>query len=393
MITKQVVVAGHTCLDITPDLSAVPPGHFKQDLQPGRTIQLQGVTLSTGGCVPNTGLSLHKLGIPVRMIGKIGNDLFGQAVQDIIRRERAQLADDLVIDPSAATAFTIILNPPGFDRSFLHFEGANKSFYASDLPRKTLQEADLFHFGYPSLMRSIYRGDGGELVSILQRARRAGLTTSIDFSLPDPHSLAGKVDWPLLLANCLPYVDLFLPSVEELTYLLKPEDFNRMSADSQPPFMAAVSLELLDELSQMVLKFGVKAVMIKIGHRGIYLRTGPAKTWEKGGRALQNMGEAWFERELWAPAFKVDVRGSTGAGDAAVAGFLASLMRGTDPETALVIAAAVGACSVEKSDATSGLLPWEASLARVKNGWKTLPLDLSGLGWRKDEKHGLWARE
>ena len=38
MITKQVVLAGHTCLDITPDLSAVPPGEFKQLLQPGRTL-------------------------------------------------------------------------------------------------------------------------------------------------------------------------------------------------------------------------------------------------------------------------------------------------------------------------------------------------------------------
>ena len=393
MITKQVVVAGHTCLDIAPDLTAVPPGQFKQVLQPGRTIQLQGVTLSTGGCVPNTGLSLHKLGVPVRMIGKIGDDLFGQAVQDTIRQAGAQLADDMVIDPSAATAFTIILNPPGFDRSFLHYEGANKAFYASDLPRKTLEGADLFHFGYPSLMRSIYRGEGGELVSILQRARRAGLTTSLDFSLPDPHSPAGEVDWPLVLANSLPYVDLFLPSVEELTYLLKPEAFNRMSADPQIPFMAAVTPVLLDELSQMVLGFGVKALMIKVGHRGIYLRTGSAKTWEKGGRALEGMGEVWFERELWAPAFDIDVRGSTGAGDAAVAGFLASLLRGTGPEIALIIAAAAGACSVEKSDATSGLLAWQASLDRVKRGWKTLPLDLTAPGWRRDDEHGLWEKE
>ena len=393
MITKQVVLAGHTCLDITPDLSAVPPGQFKQLLQPGRTLQLKGVTFSTGGCVPNTGLSLHKLGVPVRMIGKIGDDLFGKAVQDSIRSSGAQLADDLVIDPSTATAFTIILNPPGFDRSFLHYEGANKSFYASDIPRKTLEGADLFHFGYPSLMHSIYRGDGAELVSILQRARRAGLTTSLDFSLPDPHSRAGKVDWPLLLANCLPYADLFLPSVEELTYLLKPELFTRMSTDRKIPFIEAVSPELLDELSQVVLRSGVKAVMIKLGHRGIYLRTAPARAWAKGGRALQGMGAAWFERELWAPAFDVDVQGSTGAGDAAVAGFLASLLQGANPEMALIIAAAAGACSVEKVDATSGILTWEATMARVRHGWKRLPLDLNPIGWRKDAMHNLWEKE
>ncbi|MFN2302628.1 MAG: carbohydrate kinase family protein, partial [Anaerolineales bacterium] len=331
-------------------------------------------------------------GVPVRMIGKIGDDLFGKAIQDIIRREGVTLAEDLVVDPGASTAFTIILNPPGFDRSFLHFAGANQTFYASDLSRATLNEAALFHFGYPSLMRSIYRGEGGELVSILQRARRAGLTTSLDYSMPDLHSPAGKVDWPLVLANSLPYVDLFLPSVEELTYLLQPETFNAMNENPHISFMEAISPELLTALSQRVLAYGVKAVMIKLGHRGIYLRTASAEVWDKGGRALEGMSTSWFNRELWVPAFEVDVRGSTGAGDAAVAGFLASLLKGKDPETALILAAAAGACSVEQPDAISGLSIGDTVLARIKGGWSTQPLDLTAAGWQWDKTNGFWEK-
>ena len=393
MINKNVIVAGHTCLDMTPDLSSIPEGQFKVLLEPGSMIHARGFTISPGGAVPNTGLSLHKLGVPVRLIGKLGKDLFGQAIQDLISDEDPRLICDLIDDPSVSTSFTIIFNPPGFDRTFIHSHGANDTFYASDLPRETLQTADLFHFGYPPLMRSIYRGEGGELVSILQRARRAGLTTSLDCSLPDATSSAGQQDWPNILANNLPFVDLFLPSVEELLFLLQPETYNKICADDRTSFLAAVTPDLLHELSETVLAYGVKVVLIKVAHRGIYLRSGEPAVWEKGGRGLLDLGTDWHNREMWAPAFDVDVQGTCGAGDAAIAGFLAGLLRGATPETALVMASATGACSVERTDVVSGITGWEDLLSRVTMGWGTLPLDLSKYGWQKDAIYDLWHAE
>jgi len=392
MISKKAIVAGHICLDVSPDLSTVPEGQFKALLLPGKMIQTGGITVSTGGAVPNTGLALHTLGVPVRLIGKIGDDLFGRAIQDILQKKSPQLVNDLVIDLSMPTAFTIILNPPGFDRTFLHSHGANDAFYASDLPRETLKNADLFHFGYPSLMRSIYRGDGGELVSILMRARRAGLTTCVDFSLPDPTSPGGKADWPEILANSLPYVDLFVPSVEELIFLLRREIYEQILEDPTTSFADAVTPDLLSELSTIVLDYGVKALLIKLGHRGIYLRTGKSVVWKKGGRGLEGLDNAWHDRTWWMPAFKVKVRGTSGAGDAAIAGFLASLLQATDPVTALIMASAAGACSVETADACSGLHTWENILARVQAGWETLPLDLHTDGFQKDEANDLWYK-
>ncbi len=393
MISKKAIVAGHICLDMAPDLSSVPNGHFQTLLQPGRLIQTDGVTLSTGGAVPNTGIALQKLGVPTCLIGKVGNDIFGKSIREIINRETPQLADDLVTDLSVGTSFTVILNPPGFDRTFLHYHGANDTFYASDLPRKKLRSADIFHFGYPSLMRSIFRGEGAELVSILQRARRAGLTTSLDFSLPDPTRPGGKVDWPEILANSLPYVDLFLPSVEEMTFLLARDTFDQMCSNKEVPFLEAVTVELLDTLSKRALVLGAKVVLIKIGHRGLYLRTAPPEKWKHVGRGMAGLGDNWHHRTLWAPAFDVNVRGTTGAGDAAIAGFLASILQGTDPETALIIASAAGACSVETTDATSGLMPWEDTFKRIQSNWAQIPLELLTQGWTKDEAHGLWENK
>ena len=108
---------------------------------------------------------------------------------------------------------------------------------------------------------------------------------------------------------------------------------------------------------------------------------------------MVDLGENWHQRELWAPAFDVSVQGTTGAGDAAIAGFLASILQGTDPETALIIASAAGACSVESADATSGLLTWEDTFARISQGWVQIPLNLEAQGWIKDKTYGLWENK
>ena len=392
MSPKKIIVAGHTCLDVTPDLSAVPEGQFQELLQPGKLVYTGGFALSTGGAVPNTGLSLHRLGAKVQLIGKIGDDLFGTAVIEKISKEAPELVDHLVVDPGSATSITLILNPPGMDRSFLHYEGANATFYASDLPRAILKEADLFHFGYPSLMRSIYRAEGAELVLILQRARRAGLTTSLDFSLPDPTSPAGKVNWPEILANSLPLVDVFVPSAEELTFLLDRDTYDRMCADPDRGFLDGVTPKLCHALSERVLDYGVKVVLVKIGHRGIYMRTGESQVWGKVGRGLEGLGSEWINRELWAPALNVRVQATCGAGDAAIAGFLASLVRGADPESALRMATAAGALSVGGLDPFSDLVAWEDLHQRVMEGWPALPLDLGEWGWERDRENDLWKR-
>ena len=68
----SAVVAGHICLDIIPGMQAFPPGGFQDAFQPGRLIEVDAAALSTGGPVSNTGLALHRLGIPTRLICKIG---------------------------------------------------------------------------------------------------------------------------------------------------------------------------------------------------------------------------------------------------------------------------------------------------------------------------------
>ena len=59
----SVVVAGHICLDIIPDLGTFTAQGFAQAFHPGRLIEVGNETICTGGPVSNTGLALLKLGI------------------------------------------------------------------------------------------------------------------------------------------------------------------------------------------------------------------------------------------------------------------------------------------------------------------------------------------
>jgi sugar/nucleoside kinase (ribokinase family) len=281
----------------------------------------------------------------------------------------------------------VVINPPGVDRIFLHCPGANDTFGAADVPYHRLDGARLFHFGYPPLMRRMFSDTGAELVALLRGVKAAGVTTSLDMAKPDPTSEAGKAPWLEILKRALPQVDVFLPSVDEILYMLDRERFDQMG----PAMTSAVDGPLLRALSDRLLSMGAAIVVLKLGPEGLYLRTtADSGRLDTMGRCTVSDTRAWLGRELLSPCFRADVSGTTGAGDSAIAGFLAGLTTGLGPEDTMTSAAAVGACSVEKADATSGIPTWDQLRARMAKGWERLPVSLALPGWRWDEGSSLW---
>jgi sugar/nucleoside kinase (ribokinase family) len=333
------------------------------------------------------------LGIPTQLIGKVGNDLFGQAVRQIVASHGAHLADGMVVDEREPTSYTVIINPPGVDRIFLHCPGANDTFTADDVRYDLVAQARLFHFGYPPLMKRMYEDGGVQLVDMYRRAQATGVTTSLDLTLPDPSSIAGRADWASILRSTLRYVDIFFPSIDEILYMLRREIFEEFQHAAKGASLSSLIVpELLSDLGQQLLEMGVKIAGLKLGERGLYVRTAGRAAIETMGRACPLHPEAWADREMWAPCFQVQVVGTTGAGDATIAGFISALLRGLSPEAAVTAAVAVGACNVEAPDALSGIRPWEETMQRVADGWPrhTVTLDLPG--WRFHRDHQLWLR-
>jgi sugar/nucleoside kinase (ribokinase family) len=393
MTQFEAVVAGHICLDIIPDLSGIAAGRFQEMFQPGRLLEIGPATFSTGGAVSNTGLALNKLGIKTGLVGKIGEDAFGKAVKQVISLYGPDLADGLVIDPASSTSYTFIISPPGVDRMFLHSPGANDTFDADDVQDDILSAARLFHFGYPPLLRRMHQDHGAQLVRLFRQAKGTGVTTSLDMALPDPRSAAGKVDWALLLNNVLPYVDIFLPSIEEILYMLRRDVYDTLRHRAEDGnILPLITPNQLSDLSAQLLSMGAGIVVLKLGDRGLYLHTADAARLAMLGRAMPVDPAAWANTELWSSCFQANLVGTTGAGDATIAGFLSALLRGLSPQKAITAAVAVGGCNVEAADALSGLRTWEETMRRVAEGWLKRPLSINAPGWEFDTEHRLWHK-
>jgi sugar/nucleoside kinase (ribokinase family) len=390
----DAVVAGHICLDVIPNLVGSAQDGFEKMLLPGRLLEVGPVTFCTGGPVSNTGLALTKLGIKVQLMGKVGDDLFGQAVREIVSSYGPRLADGMVVDKTVDTSYTVVISPPGVDRILLHCPGANDTFSADNVRYDLLSETGLFHFGYPPAMKLMYENGGAQLVQVFHRAKETGVTTSLDMALPDPSSAAGRADWVAILKATLPYVDVFLPSIEEILYMLRRDTYDELCrAANGPNFLPLITPQLLSDLSRELLEMGAKVVCLKLGERGLYLRTAGPSSIEALGRARPPDPAAWADKELWTPCFKTDVVGTAGAGDATIAGFLSALLRDMSPEAAVTAAVAVGACNVEAADTLSGIRPWDETMSRVAGGWARHDLTLEAPGWHFDEGHRLWAAE
>jgi sugar/nucleoside kinase (ribokinase family) len=385
------VVAGHLCLDVLPKILAKTPEEFRDSFGPARLMFVGPLTFSTGGTVSNTGVALHKLGVPVRLVGKIGDDMFGRMVQQVISSFGTELADGLLVEPEVSTSYTFIINPPGIDRFFLHCPDTNDTFKADDVRFDGLVGMRLFHFGYPSIMRQMYADDGAQTVELFRRARQTGATTSLDMAYPDPNSPAGRVDWPAILPKLLPHVDVFLPSIEEILAMLRRDTLLALRARAgDDDILPLITPELLSDVGAQLLELGVKVVALKLGHRGLYVRTAGRAEMEAMGRARPSDPDAWADQELWTGCFKVNLVGAAGAGDSTIAGFLSGLLRGMSLVESATAAVAVGACCVEAADTLSGVLPWDETLRRVASGWSRRELEIEAAGWRFDAVAGLW---
>ncbi len=370
----EVVVAGHICLDIIPTLEE-HQGRMETLLSPGKLVNVGPAITATGGAVSNTGLALYQLGLATRLMGKVGDDLLGEGILSTLRERDPPLADGMIVGVGEHSSYTIVINPPGVDRAFLHCPGANDTFGAHDIPYDELAGARLFHFGYPPLMRRMFQNDGRELETVLRCVKERGLTTSLDMSMPDPHSQSGRIDWPSLLKRVLPSVDVFLPSLPELLFMLERPLFDELSASTDATSLESrVSDEMKRSLAGRLLDRGAALVALKLGDQGLYVRASDdlGRLKRMGRCALENP-ELWAGREYTAPCFEVEVAGTTGAGDCTIAGFLAALLRGLPMEEVVTSALGVGACCCERPDATSGVPSWNALQSRIQAGWKRRP--------------------
>jgi len=307
-----VVVAGLAVVDVLGRpvrLNALP--------KPGGLQFLDSITMSTGGNVSNVGIDLAKLGFRVAAITRIGNDSLGRFILHEFKRHRLGTRG-VRVDRTAQTSSTFVAISKDGERSFLHTRGCLATFLVSDVLENLslVRRARIFAFGYLGLLPEMEK-DLEALFRTIKRKTGAGILLDTG---GNPRRQSRR------FSSFIRYVDYFIPSYEEavsLTGCKKPEDIMRYFYDKGAPNVVGV-------------KMGARGCFIATPHATEYVPAIPVK------RAVD----------------------TTGAGDAFVAGFLASIIRGFNPFEAAKIGNAVAAACITAVGASSAIRPFKQYVKR-----------------------------
>ncbi len=307
-------MADITCLGIlVADLVGKPVDEFPGR---GKLTLVDQLELHSGGCAANTGVSLAKIGISTGIMGKVGTDGLGDFMVGVLEKNGLD-ARGVVRDAKVGTSGTMVMVHGDGERSFIHYLGANAAFTEEDVDFGLMEDSKILHVAGSFLMPAM---DGEPTARVLKKAREMGKITTLDTAWDS------KGRWMSLLRPCLPYVDYFVPSIEEA----------RMCTGKHEP--ADVAKVLMDG--------GVKVVGLKMGEDGCYIRSA--------------------DEEVTIPRFNVNAVDALGAGDAFAAGFLVGVLKGWDLEKTGRFANAVGAHCVMELGATTGIKSLDEIMAFVE---------------------------
>jgi sugar/nucleoside kinase (ribokinase family) len=298
--TTDVLCAGIIVADhVSSPISHIP--------EAGELVLADELLLTIGGCAANVAVDLVKLGVSASVLGRVGEDIFGRIVADMLHERQVDVSA-MATTPGLDTSQTMIVNVVGQDRRFIHTFGANAVFRAGDIPDDRIRRCRVLYLGGYLLMEEMKQE---ELAPIFAAARAAGARIVLDVVTPGP--AAGG--YLARLEKLLPHVDVFLPNDYE---------GGLISGEKDPVRQA-----------EMFHRLGAATAIITMGDRGAVLVS-------KSGR-------------LRADAFKVPFVDGSGGGDAFAAGYILGLLQNEDTAGCLRLASAVGASCVRAIGTTTGV--------------------------------------
>ncbi len=292
MKTYDILVAG----EINPDLI------LKGDVLPefGQAEKLvEAASLEVGSSSVIFACGAARLGLKVAFVGVCGEDLFGRYMLGQMSARGVDISP-VIVDPSRRTGLTVILDR-GEDRAMLTFPGCIPDLAVDQISTDLLHASRHLHIASYFLQTRLQPG----LPHLFQQAHQLGLTLSLDPNW-DPSG-----EW-LGFERLFPLLDVFLPNEKEALAISGRKD-------------AQSALRHLNEKTRVV--------AVKRGKSGAIAGCG---------------GEI-----VSAPAVKVDVVDTVGAGDTFDAGFLYGWLNGWSLDRSLAMGAACGSLSTRSTGGTA----------------------------------------
>ncbi|HHG89997.1 MAG TPA: sugar kinase [Devosia sp.] len=304
----DAVFVGLTILDIAGrPVEAIPEG--------GGVAFIDEIRMNPAGTAAGAVMNAAKMGVKTATVACLGTD----EKADFIIDQYARMGIDCSMvqrTDKAKTSATILPIRPNGERPALHARGASDNLFVEEKDFDNVCDARFLHHGGTGLLNAM---DGGQSAKLLAHAKGRGMTTSFDLIAPDDNTL-------FLLRDLLPFVDYFMPSMEEAQFL---------SSRTDP-----------DDIAAFFMAMGAGACIFKWGERGSFVRT-PDETFQ-------------------IPAFKVAVSDTTGCGDAYCGGFVAGLAMDYDLREACMLGTAVSALVATGLGSDAGVVDLASTRAFMK---------------------------
>ncbi len=276
---------------------------------------VDSIELFSGGNAMTAAINVKKIGLESAVIGKIGNDPFGDFLEGCLAKSGVN-TDGISRDENVQTSTSVALSSSDGERTFLHCVGANGTFSIDDVNWDVVDDAKLVFVTGTYLLNTF---DGKQTVEFLKKCKEKGKITALDVCWDS------KGRWGEILNDAMPYIDIFMPSIDEA----------KMIAGKEEP----------KEIADVFFERGVGKVVIKLGKVGCYIRESKDS-----------------EGEILPSIKNIKAVDTTGAGDSFCSGFLSALAKGKSFRECAEFANAVGGCCVMAKGATTGIKSYEETL-------------------------------
>ncbi len=279
------------------------------------------MTLTLGSSTAIFAANAAALGASVAFAGMVGNDQFGELVEQSLRKKRVDTRY-LIRTNRYATGATICMSYDE-DRANLTYQGAMDAMGLKDINPALFRNTRHIHIS-SIFMQSALKKD---LLPILQLARENHITTSLDTQW-DPTE-----QWDLDYQTILPLISVFMPNEKELC--------------------ALTHSETVEEAVEKIVP---------------YINTAVIKQGSKGSLLLSRDG---LRHEMKA-MLNTQVVDTIGAGDSFNAGFISQFVQGRSLEDCQRYGNMTGAVSTTAAGGTGAFVSREAveKVARDRFGFE-----------------------
>lgn len=294
-MAARIVVVGSMNMDLVIRSPRIP--------KPGETIVGGDLVTVPGGKGANQAVAASRLGAQVAMVGRVGQDDFGQKLLNNLTTNGVDCRA-VIQDPGVATGVALIMVDDAGENSIVVSLGANMRLSPDNVEaaEPIIAAAQVLLLQLESPLESVIRA--------AQLARAHGLRVILN---PAPAQPAPKA--------LIELVDVLVPNQHEAAMMSGMTPVNE-------PYQAAVAARALQAM-------GIDQVVITLGERGALLASGRSAT--------------------LFPAFPITAVDTTAAGDAFVAGLSVALAEGKPLEEAVWWGNAAGALAATQLGAQTSL--------------------------------------